>query len=59
VLEALPDASSLLAEYTGRRGLTVDLRLGIYHGVYCMACCWGLMLLLVVVGVMNIPAMVG
>jgi predicted metal-binding membrane protein len=49
---------SLLTHYTSFSGLAVDLRVGIHHGLYCIACCWGLMLILVAVGVMNIPAMV-
>jgi len=32
---------------------------GTHHGVYCVGCCWGLMLVLVAVGVMNIAAMAG
>lgn len=30
------------------------LRLGLVHGLYCIGCCWGLMLLLFVGGVMNL-----
>lgn len=30
------------------------LRLGFLHGVYCVGCCWVLMALLLVVGVMNV-----
>lgn len=29
------------------------LRMGAHHGLYCVACCWGLMLLLFVGGLMN------
>jgi predicted metal-binding membrane protein len=49
---------SLLTHYTSFRGPAVDLRVGIHHGLYCIGCCWGLMLILVAVGVMNIPGMV-
>jgi predicted metal-binding membrane protein len=35
----------------GRRGA---LRMGIGHGLYCLGCCWALMLLLFVGGVMNL-----
>ena len=35
----------------GTRGA---LRLGLVHGAYCLGCCWGLMLLLFVGGVMNL-----
>jgi predicted metal-binding membrane protein len=30
------------------------LRMGITHGLYCLGCCWALMLLLFAVGVMNL-----
>ena len=41
--------------YSGR---TRDLRVGLYHGAFCLACCWGLMALLVAFGLMNLTAMV-
>jgi predicted metal-binding membrane protein len=37
-----------------RPGVAGTLRLGFAHGVYCLGCCWGLMLLLFVGGVMNL-----
>jgi predicted metal-binding membrane protein len=40
------------------RGRTRDLRVGLYHGTFCVACCWSLMALLVAFGLMNIAAMV-
>jgi predicted metal-binding membrane protein len=40
------------------RGRTRDLRVGLYHGVFCLACCWALMALLVAFGLMNVLAMV-
>jgi predicted metal-binding membrane protein len=30
------------------------MRMGVEHGVYCLGCCWALMLLLFVGGVMNL-----
>lgn len=42
--------------YTGRLR---DLRVGLYHGGYCVGCCWGLMLVLIIVGVMNLAWMAG
>ena len=30
------------------------VRLGVVHGLYCLGCCWSLMLLLFVGGVMNL-----
>ena len=35
-------------------GLTGAFRLGLDHGLYCLGCCWALMLLLFVGGVMNL-----
>ncbi|MGI9374162.1 MAG: DUF2182 domain-containing protein [Hyphomicrobiales bacterium] len=31
------------------------LRMGLHHGAYCLGCCWMLMVLLFVLGVMNLP----
>ena len=35
-------------------GVTGALRLGLVHGLFCVGCCWGMMLLLFVAGVMNL-----
>jgi predicted metal-binding membrane protein len=35
----------------GRRGAVV---MGLYHGLYCLGCCWALMALLFAAGVMNL-----
>ena len=35
------------------------MRAGLFHGAYCVGCCWGLMLVLVAVGAMNLAWMVG
>lgn len=35
-------------------GVRGTLRLGLVHGLYCVGCCWGMMLLLFVAGVMNL-----
>jgi predicted metal-binding membrane protein len=40
------------------RGRSRDLRVGLYHGTFCLACCWGLMVLLIAFGLMNLGAMV-
>ena len=40
--------------YSGRLR---DVRVGVYHGGYCVGCCWSLMLVLVAVGVMNMAWM--
>jgi predicted metal-binding membrane protein len=37
-----------------RAGATGALRMGLSHGAYCVGCCWALMLLLFVGGVMNL-----
>ena len=37
-----------------RRGNAGAIRMGIEHGLYCVGCCWLLMSLLFVVGVMNL-----
>jgi len=42
----------------GYKGRTRDLRVGLYHGSFCLACCWALMALLVAFGLMNVIAMV-
>ena len=39
-------------------GATGALRAGIIHGAYCVGCCWALMSLLVIVGLMNLVWMV-
>lgn len=40
-----------------REGYLGSLTMGIDHGAYCLGCCWGLMLVLFVVGVMNLAWM--
>jgi predicted metal-binding membrane protein len=37
-----------------RRGSLGALRMGVTHGLYCLGCCWALMLLLFVGGAMNL-----
>jgi predicted metal-binding membrane protein len=37
-----------------RDGTAGALRMGIQHGTYCLGCCWALMCVLFVVGVMNL-----
>ena len=38
-----------------RPGAAGALRLGVLHGLHCLGCCWALMLLLFVGGVMHLP----
>ncbi len=40
-----------------REGIAGAFRMGLYHGTYCLGCCWGLMLVLFAVGLMNLVAM--
>jgi predicted metal-binding membrane protein len=47
-----------LLRYAAFRGVTRDLRAGFEHGFVCAACCWGLMVILIALGVMNVPAMI-
>ena len=44
-------AGFLMAEW--RDGMRGALTMGLKHGLYCAGCCWALMLLLFVAGVMN------
>jgi predicted metal-binding membrane protein len=48
-----------LMHYVGFKGPSRDIRVGIHHGATCVGCCWGLMILLVAVGVMNVAVMAG
>jgi predicted metal-binding membrane protein len=51
------DPIHLLARYLDR-----DLRgafgFGLHHGAYCAGCCWGLMLMMLALGLMNLAAMI-
>ncbi|MFJ5708158.1 DUF2182 domain-containing protein [Streptomyces sp. NPDC093105] len=53
------DPLSHLVRYAGFRGPARDLRVGLHHGVYCVGCCAGLMVVFVPLGVMNVAAMAG
>jgi predicted metal-binding membrane protein len=48
-----------LMYYIGFKGPSRDVRVGLHHGATCVGCCWGLMILLIAVGVMNVAVMVG
>ena len=45
--------AAFLTKYA-RPGVSGALRLGAHHGLYCVGCCWALMLLLFFGGVMNL-----
>ena len=47
-----------LMQYGNYRGRLRDLRAGAHHGLFCLGCCWGLMLLMIAFGVMNLFTMV-
>ncbi len=38
-----------------REGTLGAAQMGMHHGIYCLGCCWMLMVLLFVLGVMNLP----
>jgi predicted metal-binding membrane protein len=42
-----------------RGGARSALRAGIDHGAFCLGCCWALMTVLIVVGLMNLVWMIG
>ena len=46
-----------LFHYASFKGPARDLRVGMHHGLYCIGCCWGLMIILVAVGTMNLAVM--
>lgn len=48
---------AFLLHVAGYKGPLRDIRVGLYHGLYCIGCCWGLMVVLTAVGVMNLAWM--
>jgi predicted metal-binding membrane protein len=52
-----PFAFILTHDFGG--GARSALRAGLWHGTFCLGCCWALMLVLIVVGLMNLAWMVG
>ncbi|MGW0824629.1 DUF2182 domain-containing protein [Streptomyces sp. NPDC002845] len=48
-----------LMRYARFRPWARDLRVGAHHGLYCVGCCWGLMIVLIPLGFMNVAAMAG
>jgi len=50
----------LLLRYQGRRrGPLAPLGLGLWHGAYCVGCCWALMLVMFAVGTASLGVMLG
>jgi predicted metal-binding membrane protein len=51
--------SFVMSHWQGRRERWHALRLGADHGLFCVGCCWTLMLLMFVVGMTNLAWMLG
>jgi predicted metal-binding membrane protein len=49
----------LLMRVGGFRGPFRHVRAGLYHGAWCVGCCWALMVALIALGVMDLRWMVG
>jgi len=47
-----------MTRHLGRGRWRDSLALGLHHGAFCAACCWGLMVIQLVLGVMNVAAMI-
>ena len=45
-------------KYAAYKGRARDLLVGISHGLYCVGCCWALMVLMLSFGLMNVNAMI-
>lgn len=52
-LESCRSPAAFLVQHW-QRGVKGGFQLGVAHGLYCLGCCWALMLLLFVGGVMNL-----
>ena len=52
-LESCRSPAGFIAQHW-QRGIKGAFHLGLLHGIYCLGCCWALMLLLFVGGVMNL-----
>lgn len=50
---------TFLATHDFGRGARGAVRTGVAHGLYCLGCCWALMAVLFVVGLMNLAWMAG
>ncbi len=46
--------SFITEHWSGSRERTQSFRLGVHHGIFCVGCCWSLMLLMFAVGVGNL-----
>ncbi len=52
-LDSCRSPAAFIAQHW-RRGVAGGFQLGVAHGLFCLGCCWALMLLLFVGGVMNL-----
>lgn len=48
----------LFLGHAWRPGFAGALRVGVHHGAYCAACCWALMVIQMVLGVMSLGVMI-
>jgi predicted metal-binding membrane protein len=48
---------AFLLKHDSRRGVRPAFTAGMMHAAYCVGCCWAAMMVLVVVGLMNLPGM--
>jgi predicted metal-binding membrane protein len=48
----------LFLGHAWRPGFAGALRVGVHHGAFCAACCWALMVIQMVLGVMNLGVMI-
>jgi predicted metal-binding membrane protein len=49
----------VLNRWTGQRPATDALRIGVAHGLFCLGCCWSLMLVMFALGLGNLAWMFG
>jgi predicted metal-binding membrane protein len=56
-LEHCRSPLALLLHYGSYAGRLRDLRVGVHHAAYCVGCCFGLMIILIGLGAMNLIAM--
>ena len=57
-LSACRSPLRILMHVGAYRGLTRHVRAGVYHGIYCVGCCWAMMVALIALGVMDLRWMV-
>jgi predicted metal-binding membrane protein len=49
----------LFLAHAHKPGVLGGFRVGLHHGAFCVACCWALMVMQLILGVMNIAVMAG